>query len=240
MSGMTSAERLELGKLVRLKAKVAKDEAEARGKWLLADAEAKLAACYKADDEVWEDITEAAEKAVKEADATLAAICRLRGIPEEFRPGLHLSWYQRGENAMAQRRAELRKVAQTEITARVAQAKVEIDRQAAQQLTEITRAGLTSEEAMAFIDQMPTPEALLPPINALELDGKVVQLLVTPVTAPAVTVTDPVMPSVTDSRYKCHFCGEAFTPTRRDSKYCKPTCRVAGFRRRHVKGSESR
>ena len=99
MSRMTAAERQELAKLVRLNAKVAKDDADARGKWLLADAEAKLSAVYKAEDEAWADITAEAKKAVAEADATIAALCRERGIPEDFRPALHLGWIGRGENA---------------------------------------------------------------------------------------------------------------------------------------------
>jgi hypothetical protein len=228
--GMTVAERTELGKLVRLNAKVAKDDAEARGKWLLADAEAKLAARYKAEDEAWADITEAAEKAVEEADAAIAALCRERGIPEEFRPGLSLGWYGRGENASKARQAELRKVAQAEVEARVKQAKVEIDRATVEQLNRLTLAGLTSEEARAFISTMPTPEQLLPPLDSLPLrNGKTVVQL-----APVTAVTDgtPSAGAVTASRNKCAFCGEPFTPSRRDAKYCKPACRVTDYRRR--------
>jgi hypothetical protein len=253
LSRMTAAERLELGKLVRLNAKVAKDDAAARGQWLLADAETKLAARYKADEEAWADITAAAEKAVEEADAAIAALCRARGIPEDFRPGLHLSWYGRGENASRERRAELRKVAQAQVAALVKEAQVEIDRVAAQQLTQITQAGLTSEEARAFISGMPKPEELLPPLATLQLgDGQLIALEA-PLPVPAVTperepvaasvtgtpavtadVTDnpAVTPSVTASRNVCAFCGEAFTPSRRDGKYCRPACRVADYRRR--------
>jgi hypothetical protein len=49
MSKMTAAERESLCKLVRDNAKVARADAEARGKWLLAQAEAQLAARYKAE-----------------------------------------------------------------------------------------------------------------------------------------------------------------------------------------------
>jgi hypothetical protein len=229
-TGMTSAERVELGKLVRLNAKVAKEDAEARGKWLLADAEAKLAARYKAEGEAWADITAAAQKAVEEADAAIAALCQERGIPPEFRPGLHLGWFDRGENASRQRRDELRKVAQTEVAARVKQAQVEIDRAAAEQLTRLAQAGLTSEEARAFLSTMPRPEQLLPPLDSLPLrNGKTVPLL-TPVTA--VTDVTPGDGAVMDSRNRCAFCGEPFTPSRSDGKYCKPACRVADYRRR--------
>jgi hypothetical protein len=43
-SKMTTGERLELGKLIRVHAKVAHSDADHRGAWLLADVEAKLAA----------------------------------------------------------------------------------------------------------------------------------------------------------------------------------------------------
>jgi hypothetical protein len=234
-SGMTAAERQELGKLVRLNAKVAKDDAEARGKWMLADVEAKLAARYKAEDEFWADITETAEKAVAEADAALAAVCHARGISEDFRPKMILGYFPRGENASPERRAELRKVAQTEVAARVKEACVEIDRQAAQQLTRITQAGLTSEEARAFLASMPSPEKLLPPLEALHLrSGQLVML------KESVTVTPSCNGEVTPSRYTCASCGEAFTPSRRDGKYCSPRCRVTDYRKRRAAGGSAK
>jgi hypothetical protein len=233
VSRMTAAERMELGKLVRLNAKVAKDDAEARGKWLLADAEEKLAARYKAEDEAWADITAEVNRRVEEADAAVAAICRQRGIPEEFRPSIQWYFSGRGENASKERRAELRKVAQAQVAAVVKEAQVEIDRQAAQQLTQIAQAGLTSEEARAFIKEMPRPEELLPPLATLQLRNGQLVALEAPV---AVTsVTPEVTPSnapVTANRNKCAFCGQPFTPSRHDGKYCRPAGRVADYRRR--------
>src|SRR5260370_37409515 len=111
-SKMTTGERQELGKLIRLRAKVAQKDAEGRRAWLLADAEAKLAAQYKFEDEAWADITAEAEKKVAEVNAAIAVRCRERGIPEDFQPSVHLDWFSRGENAFTKRRAELRKVAQ--------------------------------------------------------------------------------------------------------------------------------
>src|SRR5262249_41048317 len=119
MSRMTAAERSELSKLIRLNSRVARDDALARGKVLLADAEAKIAAIYKPDDGAWAAITAAANKAVQEADAAIAAVCRQRNIPEDFRPSLRLSWWERGENALKERRRELYRVAQTQIEAMV-------------------------------------------------------------------------------------------------------------------------
>jgi hypothetical protein len=168
---MTAAERQELSKVVRFNAKVAKADVEAHGKQLLADAEAKLAAIYEAEDAAWADITATVRRHVAEADAAIAALAAERGIPKKFRPSIGWYFLGRGENSDKDRRAELRKVAQTEVAARVKRAQVEIDRWAAQQLTKIAQAGLTTEEARAFLKAMPTPKELLPPLDALELAG---------------------------------------------------------------------
>jgi hypothetical protein len=231
MSRMTAAERTDLCKLVRLNAKVAKDDAEARGKQLLADAEARLATVFKAEDDWWADITDHVNRVVAEADQAVAALSRERGIAEEFRPSIHWGFYGRGENAIAARRAELRKVAQADVAARVKAAQVEIDRKAAQQMTGITQAGLTSAEAKAFISAMPKPEELLPPLGALHLaNGKTVTL-----PAPVTDETDEGTgngTAVTGKRNACAFCGRPFSPSRRDTKYCRPACRVADYRQR--------
>jgi hypothetical protein len=230
---MTAAERVELGKLVRLNAKVAKDEAEARGLAMLADAEAKLAARFKMEDEMWADITATARKQVEEANAAIAALCRQRGVPEEFRPELRVGWFGRGENAYKERRAELRRLAQAQVEAVVKEAKVEIDRAAAEQITHITQCGLTSQEARAFIEAMPSPGDLMPPIRSLRLNNGQVVSLEAPVTA-----VTPQEAAVTDSRIECAFCGKAFTPGRSDGKYCRTACRVADCRRRQKAAAE--
>ena len=190
---MTAAERSELGSLVRFNAKVARADAEARGKWLKADVEEKLSARFKFEDAAWKDITAAAEKAVQEADAAIAALCRDRGVPEDFRPSLCLSWHGRGENASAARRAEMRKL------------------------------------AYAHIDALPSPEELLKPLVSIQMDDGELVALEAPAAVTAVTGDGG---GVTASRNVCAFCGQAFQPTRRDSKYCSTAHRVADYRKR--------
>ncbi|HVE49565.1 MAG TPA: hypothetical protein VNG69_08120 [Casimicrobiaceae bacterium] len=68
---------------------------------------------YSAQHGASAQITAAARKSIDEADAHIAERCRALGIPPEFRPTLSLCWFGRGENAVAGRRAELRRVAQT-------------------------------------------------------------------------------------------------------------------------------
>ncbi len=164
---MTRAERLELAKLVRLRANVAKKDIEQRQAQLVADFEEQLAAVYQSSHEAWADVTAVANKLVAEADAEISRRCRELGLREKNRPSLSLFWHARGESADRERRAELRKVAQTKLEASARAAKVEIDRSAA---TLLTAGALESSEAKGFLDAMPSIDQLMPGLTVGELD----------------------------------------------------------------------
>lgn len=168
---MTKAERMELAKVVRLRAKVAKDETTAEEKRILADFEAQLAAEYPEHHPAWEQITATAREAVAVADRQIAALCRQFNIPEEFRPGIRAYWHGRGENAWRERRSELRRVAQTEAAARSAAAKTAIDRQAAQMLEELVSAALSSDQAKDFLQRLPSVDTLMPRLEFTALEA---------------------------------------------------------------------
>ena len=125
---MTKGERNSLERLMRDRAKVAKNEIDSHAGRLLATIEAQLAATYPENHTAWADVTEHARRVIAEADTQIAQRCRELGIPERFRPSIECRWYNRGENAMRDRRAELRRVAQTELMARMKAAKNEVDR----------------------------------------------------------------------------------------------------------------
>jgi ribosome assembly protein YihI (activator of Der GTPase) len=95
------------------------------------------------------------------------------GVPEKFRPGLHLGWYGRGENFTAKRRAELRKVAQSTLEARAKTAKLELDQVEETILTQLTSSGLRTPEATKFLEStLPTIDKLMPKLQLLELQKK--------------------------------------------------------------------
>jgi hypothetical protein len=167
---MTRAEREEQAKLVRLRAKLAKADIDQRAAKLLADVEEQLAAKYKPDNKAWEDLSGTAQAQVDALDAELAKRCRELGIPEDFRTSLHLSWYSRGENAARDRRVELRRVAQTRLAERAKEGKLEVDRSAASQLTELASGALTTSEAKAFLERMPTADQLISPLQLPQLE----------------------------------------------------------------------
>jgi hypothetical protein len=167
---MTRAERDDLAKVARLRAKVARTAVVQREAELLADVEEQLSAQYAFADDAWAEITTGAAAAVAEADRQVAALCRERGIPEEFRPGLNLNWYGRGSNAVPARRAELRKVAQARIAAAGKGAKAAIEAREAEVLTELLAGGLTSQAARSFLESIPTAAALMPALQVRELE----------------------------------------------------------------------
>lgn len=170
-TSISRTERIELARLVKLRARVAKEDIATREAALLADVEAQLAAHYSSRHEAWVEITEGARKAVADADSEIAARCRALGIPEQLRPRITTSWYDRGENADKSRRAELRKVAQTRLAANARAAKVEIDRSAADLLTQLAAGALESSESRSFLEAMPTIDQLMPRLVLPELSA---------------------------------------------------------------------
>jgi hypothetical protein len=164
-TAITKNERLELAKLVRLRAKDAKSDVDTRAAQLLADFETKLAARYPESHEAWADITAEAKRVIEDADAKIAQRCAELGIPPEFRPSLQVSWWSRGENAIKERRVELRRVAQAQLEARAKQAKLDIDRRELTLQTQLAAGALESADAQAFLATIPQADALLTPLE---------------------------------------------------------------------------
>jgi hypothetical protein len=52
-------------------------------------------------------------------------------------------------------------------------AKVEVERQVAALLTDLAASALSSDDAKAFLDEMPTPGQLMPGVTILELEEKI-------------------------------------------------------------------
>jgi|GEM_PF-1312562 len=167
---LSKAERTDLQKVARLRARVARNQIATREAELVAQMESELSAIYPPNDPRWAEIAKAADAAVQSADEKVAAICEEMGIPAEFRPGLHIGWHSRGENATASRRAELRRLGAAQIQAAGKLAKSTIDRAELAALTEIIADGLTSEAAQRFLAAIPTPDELMaaPAVSELE------------------------------------------------------------------------
>jgi hypothetical protein len=161
---MMARERSELGQLMRWREKAAKTDAVAHGAQLMADFEAQMATQYSYDDdEVWRELKSTADCHVAEARAAVRRRCDELGIPRRFQPSLGgANWSYRGENAIKDRRVELRRVAQTAANASVKNAVAAIERQSLECQTQLLAGGLTTDAARLFLEQMPTALDLMP------------------------------------------------------------------------------
>lgn len=175
MSGdvMTTRDRDTLSKIARQRARVAKSMVAQRQAQLLADFEAQSSAIYSARDEAWAEVVHEAEAKVGEVNAHIAEVCRQRNIPVEFAPSLSAYFAGRGQNDDISRRVELRKLAERKIDAAAKSAKLEIDRADGQVQVELLTCALSTEAARVFLDQIPTPEQLMPAIQLGELEQQI-------------------------------------------------------------------
>ena len=172
MSKMTAGERNDLRSLIRQRARLMKTEVKQRRLELMSDFERQLSARFSYDqDETWKGAHALAEQAVKDAQVVIENRCRELKIPKEFAPTIQMHWYGRGENAVRERRDELRRAAKARLDVLEATAKTEIERISVNGQTELIADGLTSEAAQAFLEQMPSAETLMPALELNQVQG---------------------------------------------------------------------
>jgi hypothetical protein len=171
---MPRAEREDLQRLVRQREKALLSAAKQRSAELLAEFENQMGSEYRFDaDEVWEEAARVAKIEVEKAQTRVAVRCAELGIPKEFAPSLELQWHHRGYgNAVAERRNELRRMAQTRIEALEKKAITDIHLASVEAQTKLAVAGLTSQAARNFIDTMPSVESLMPVLSFEAVAGK--------------------------------------------------------------------
>jgi hypothetical protein len=163
---ITEKERAEIRRHIRDRERLAKAMAAERSAVLLADFERLISATYKwSDTEVWADAMIKARAVVDDAKKAVDDECERLGIPVQFRPGLVLGWHGRGENAVNERRVELRRVAKAEIDRIEEQAKVAIEHAHLQARVKLVEHGLKSAEARKFLAELPAVESLMPPLK---------------------------------------------------------------------------
>ena len=183
---MTKGEREDLQRLVRQREKVLKSAAKQRSADLIADFENQLGSEYSFDqDETWSAAQKVAEREVTKAQALVAAHCRELGIPDRFAPSLSLVWLNCGyDNVVGKRKAELRRMAKTQIEAIEQKAVVEIEVSCLDAQTKLALAGCTSDMARTFVESMPSVETSMPRLSYAEVAGEadppIAEQLVTP------------------------------------------------------------
>jgi hypothetical protein len=171
---MSRSEREDLQRLVRQREKVLKSTAKQRSSELLADFENQMGSEYAFDqDETWAAAQKVADREVAKAQALVAARCRELGIPDRFSPSLKLVWRARGyDNLVDQRKAELRRMAQTRIAAEEQKAIVQIETSCLDAQTKLALASCTSNMARSFVESLPLVETLMPRLSYSEVAGE--------------------------------------------------------------------
>lgn len=163
----------DLSMIIKDRSKVLKAHAEEQAAVCMADFEAKLAASYWFDhDEVWRRATEAAADVIKSSKAEIAKRCEELGIPKTFAPTLEMSWLGRGENALNQRRTELRRVAKASIEAMTKSAVTKIEQQSLDLRTQVVSMGLLSGDAKLFLESLAPVEDAMRSLDLGEIERK--------------------------------------------------------------------
>jgi hypothetical protein len=168
---MTKGEREELIRITKSRARLAKAGVDQHKAELLADFEQQMARMYDPQEEAFQQVTQEAQEMVYNYNKLIEERCAELGIPAKLRPGLHISWFSRGENSTAGRRAELRRVAQTRLDAGAKRAKHQIDLAAQDVLEKLMVGSLGSVEARSFLESVPTADALMVPLSLPELEA---------------------------------------------------------------------
>jgi len=162
---MTRRDRDDLIRVVKQREKLAKSGAEARAAEVLADFEEQLARQYKIEEsEVFLEALGVVQQAIREADAMVNREFDRMGVDPAFAGGLDVgyAWQRRGENALKERRHELRAVAKSRVDAMTKAALVHIAKESLERQTELIAGSLETKEARAYVNSMPTIESLVP------------------------------------------------------------------------------
>ena len=163
----------DLSMVLKDRTKVLRAHAEEQAAACMADFEAKMATVYTFDqDEVWKKATEEARKVVDESQNTIAKRCKELGIPATFAPSISASWQGRGENMLASRRTELRRVAKSSIEAMTKAAITKIEKQALDLRTQVISMGLISADAKMFLESLAPVEESMRALDFGEIERK--------------------------------------------------------------------
>ncbi|HXH34411.1 MAG TPA: hypothetical protein VNJ54_08375 [Plantibacter sp.] len=168
---LTRKDRDELVRVVRMRGKLAHADIAEREARLKAQIENELSAVFATDDSRWDDLTREAKAEISRLDGELAKRCIALGLKPECRPALVLSWLERGANADRQRRFELRTLAAARIQSLTRAAKLDIDRQVADSITALISGGLSSDEARAELECLPSADSLMLAPSVAELEA---------------------------------------------------------------------
>jgi hypothetical protein len=168
---LSNAERQQLERVLKRREKEADESAEEVKAQRLAAFEEELAQIFGTEDKAFADVTALAQEWISKANDEIDRRCDELGVRRDFRPQLVLAWKGRGANTDKERRKELQRVAEKRAEADKLTAQKQIRRTFTDELEKLAVGALGSEEAKAFLEQAPRPEALMPEVRLAELDA---------------------------------------------------------------------
>lgn len=169
---ITKAERAELRSLIRQRFKVLRADVEARKAELAAELEERITAKYAADDKAWSDAMFLIEEAAREANRKANDILRGLDLGEwgDMDGKEYAIVSARPINKPSRERSRLHRTGVARIEAQVKSAQLQLDRQEADLLTRLVVGALESDEARAFLGEIPTVSSLVPADRLLALE----------------------------------------------------------------------
>ena len=169
-AAIDKSESCRLLAIIKLREKTCKTNLEAIDAQLIVELDKQLDTYYHFDsDEVWKQAEEIASKAIDEAQAMVVARCKELGIPDRFAPSIRGGWSGAGEQAINERRTELRGIGRRQVDAMVKTGKAQMELTSLEAQTAIMEIGF-SDEAKKILDALPTPEQLMPALQLGELE----------------------------------------------------------------------
>jgi hypothetical protein len=171
-AAMSASERRDLLRIIREHEKLLKKEAAEQSARLLADFERELT------EKIDEVSRGKAEKIVGEETETACirarGRCKEAGIPSQFIDLVYVHGGVRDSKYVHSVVYNMRRTAESEIKAREKAALTSIQRESLTLQTEVIADGLGSTTAHAFLERFSTVEALMPPLDFLQIESKIV------------------------------------------------------------------
>jgi hypothetical protein len=167
---ITKGERTELRALIRQRFKVLRAEVEARRAELAVELEERVAAKFAEEDKRWADAMFLIDEAAREANRKANDVLRGLDIDAVDTSKEYSIVSNRGITKPATERNVMLRNGAKRIDAQVKAAYLQLDRQEAELLTRLVANGLESDEARAFLGEIPTVSALVPADRLLELE----------------------------------------------------------------------
>jgi len=167
---ITKGERAELRSIVRQQFKVLRSEVEQRRLEMLAEIEDQISDKYSEQDQGWQAVMHEVHEATMEANRRINDALYNAGY--QVKGGSERMWVMTPQiNQPTKDRQQLRFHATAKINAQVKAALLRLDREEADLLRNLAVGALESDEARAFLSNIPSVSDLVPAARLQELEA---------------------------------------------------------------------